>query len=303
MPAGIVNLEKFKTGDADFALKIAKLGYQDTPLFSMINKVVPSRKARSWEGHKWRYETVPEAADNKYGEASAPAPAQIADVGESLNHYQIFKNTYGISGSMEDKRNTEDEDELIHQGALALVGHRKAIEKALFSSEHPQGRTTANQNTGTMGGLFHWVVANNKVDANKKPLDLGLLRSMLKPAYFNGQTITHIFVSDVQKDKIDDLLESKIKTGLGAKVLETTSYTEIKNLAYSPNVKIVLTPYVAKDVVLGVSMPNVFLVYQRLTKKYDLARTQDMVTKEIITEATLRVNNPYAVAAIDNLAV
>ena len=43
-------------------------------------------------------------------------------------------------------------------------------------------------------------------------------------------------------------------------------------------------------------------MYGRLTKAYDLARTKDAVEKELITELTLRVNNPFGVTLLDNLS-
>lgn len=298
---GLLNIANFKGGEADLTKEIAKLGYDDTPLFNMIAKTIPSVKGQTFEGHSWRYEQSPEGDDtNKHLEYSAAATPEYVELGTSKNHYQIIKHSYGISGSMEDRTRTDGEEELARQGTLATIKHRKTIEKALFTNSAPVQRGDAV--AGTMGGLKHWCTAQNSVSTTGDELTMQLIKEVLKIGHFAGMRMTHAFMSDVQKDRLDALLDSKVMTGLGAKVLEGTNYMQITNLAYAPNLKIILTPYVADSEIVFASVPNLALVYQRLTKKYDLARTKDAIEKELISELTLRVNNPYAVGLLSGLA-
>jgi hypothetical protein len=305
---GLRFLSDFGAGEADLAKQISKLGYNDTPLFNAIQKAVTTTSAESWKGHSWRYETAPAGdASNAHIEGSVPAAATSADIGSSLNHYQIIKHTYGITGSMEGKVRSDGTNELANEGARAVINHRKTIEQMLFSTQTPvQGvkATTA----GVAGGLQNWMTVNNTIDAAvatvAQPLTIKLLRNLLKINFLQGQRITHIYVSDIQKDALDDILSAKnMVNTLGATVLEGTNYTLIKNMAYAPNVKVVMSPYVAAGEIIAVNHSDIALVYQRLTKVEELGRTKDAIEKELISELTLRVNNPYAVSKLKNLAI
>lgn len=304
---GISYLENFGAGDADLTRTISKLGYNDTPLFNAITKGIPSKSGESWKGHSWRYETAPDGDDNNaHVEGSGPSTANSADLGSSSNHYQIIKHTYGISGSMEGKTRTDGSNELANEGADAVIRHRKTIEKMLFSVAAPrQGDKDATVPVaGLSGGINHWCVAENTLPANGSPLSIKLLRNLLKIAYLQGQTITHIFMDDVQKDALDDILSDKNQVNiLGANVLEGTNYTTLSNMAYAPNVKIIMSPNVTAGEIISMNLKDVALVYQRLSKTYELARTADSMEKELISEVTLRVNNPFAVGKMTGLAV
>lgn len=299
---GLKFLSDFAAGEADLVKQISKLGYNDTPMFNAIKKGTPSVMAESWKGHMWRYETAPDGDDvNKNLEGSAPVAATSADMGSGINHYQIIKHTYGITGSMEGKTRTDGSNELANEGARAAIKHRKTIEKMLFGSQAPvQGvkGTTA----GVAGGFGHWCVAENTL-GTAGDLSMANLRELFKIGFLNGQTFTHLYVSDTQKDALDDLLSAKVMTGLGATVLEGTNYTQIKNMAYAPNIKVVMSPYVADGEVLAVNHNDVALSFQRLTKSYELARNKDAIEKELISELTLRVNNPFAIAKMSGLTV
>ncbi len=299
---GILNIENMAGGEADLVKKIAKVGFNQTPLFSMIQKAVPLKKSKPIMGHSWQYEVADDGDDNNaFQEGSNPAGAKSNVLGVSSNHYQIIKHTYGISGSAEDAQTTEGQSELKRQGALRTIVHRKTIEKALFKNQAPVQRDVSGSVVGKMGGLLHWASAEVTEDAGGNTLTMAKLRDMLKIGYKKGVPVTHIFCSDIQKDILDDLLDTRVRTGLGGNVLKFTNYTEIKNLSYAPNVKIILSPYISDTQIIGVNMPSLALVYQRLTKSYDLARTRDVFEKELISELTLRVNNPYAVSLLDNL--
>jgi hypothetical protein len=115
--------------------------------------------------------------------------------------------------------------------------------------------------------------------------------------------VCHIYVNDKVKDQLDDLFADTIRRTSGEKVMTFTNYTEVKNLAYSPSLKIVYSRFVPQGVIYGVNMPSIALVYHRLSKDYELARVKDAVEREIITETTLRVNNPYGVGKMTGITV
>lgn len=155
---GLILLQNLQAGRSDMAMKIAELGYHDTPLFNMIQKAVPEKSSKAGFGHEWFYEEGVDGDDeNKHAEGSVPATATHGVLGSGKNHYQIIKNTYGITGSMEDKVDIEGSDQLKKEGTRQAKKHRKTIEKALFGSSVPDGRTEANGQTGTMGGSLTLV--------------------------------------------------------------------------------------------------------------------------------------------------
>lgn len=296
---GLIFLKDLQAGRADLAANIAKLGYHDTPLFNMIQKAVPEKTAKGAFGHEWFYEDgVDGDASNAHLEGSAPATATHGTLGQSKNHYQIIKHTYGITGSMEGKSDIEGQEELIKEGTRKAKQHRKTIEIALLGAQAPVQRDTAV--IGKMGGLKHWCTVNNTVDIGGD-LTIQMLREMFKIGYYQSVSTTHIFVSDTQKDRLDDIFAEKNRGVFGQTILQDTNYTQLDNFAYAPKVKVILTPYINDDEIIGVNAGSLALVYQRLTKAYDLARTADTVQKELISELTLRVNNPYGVTRISGL--
>jgi len=302
---GLVFIEDIGGGQADLVKKIAKVGFTQTPLFSMISKAVPTYTSKPIMGHNWQYEVMDDGDDdNAHAEGSVPATATSNVLGTSMNHYQIIKDTYGVNGSVEHVKTTEGQAELVRQGGIKLVKQRKTIEKLLFKNQAPVKRVEKGTKVvGKAGSLLHWATVENTVDAASATLTMANLRNMLKIGWEKGVPVTHIFCSDIQKDIMDDLLDSKVRIGQGGNVIKYSNYTEIKNLSYAPNVKIILTPYLASNKILGVNLASLALVYSRLTKSYELARTKDAVEKELITELTLRVNNPYGVTLLDNLGV
>lgn len=295
---GIVFLKDLQAGQADLSTKIAELGYHDTPLFNMIQKGVQDKKGKAVFGHQWYYKQSRNGVDNAHLEGSAPADATHIDYGSSLNHYQIFKNTYGITGSMEGKTDIDGKDQLTEEGTEKAREHRKDIEKALFASTAPVQRGTAV--VGRMGGVKHWCTVSNTVDMGGD-LTVQMLREMFKFGFYHSVPTTHIFVSDAQKDRLDDLFFDKNRGTYGQTSLQDTNYTVLENFAYAPKVKVILTPYIDADEIIGINADSLALVYQRLTKSYELSRTDDSIKKELISELTLRVDNPYGVTRISGL--
>jgi hypothetical protein len=298
---GIIHLKDLNTGVSDLTNKISKFGYNDTPLFNLIQKGVPDKKGESWKGHEWKYEEVPDGDDdNAHLEGSGPADAQKTELGSSKNHYQIIKHSYGITGSMEGKEDLENKNILTKDGASASIRHRKTIEKMLFSDCPPVQRDVDIK--GKSAGLRHWCTVENTVDTTDF-LSMKLLRELTKIGFLNGINYSHIFVNTDQKDALDDILSDKQQTKTGLTVLEGTNYELIKNMAYSKNLRVIVTPELPQDEILAIDHKNLMLVYQRLTKSYELARTEDAIKKELISELTVRNNNPFSVARIKGLKV
>ncbi len=302
---GLILLKNQNSPHADLVNKMAKLGYNDTPLFNMIQKATPDKKGKAIDGHAWWYENEVDGDDtNNHAEGSVPANATHSTHGNSKNHYQIIKHTYGITGSMEDKQDIEGSDEFIAEGTRKAKQHRKTIEKMLFSVQDPIMRDASADPkvNGMSAGLKHWLTVNNTLDT-AGDLSIKLFRELFKFGFYHGMPTTHLFMNDAQKDRLDDLFADKMRGTYGQTTLKDTNYSTLENFSYAPKVKIILTPYVPQDEIIGVNASSLALVFQRLSKSYDIARTSDEVKKELISELTLRVNNPYGVSAITGLTV
>ncbi len=303
---GLIFLKDQHTPNIDMVNTMAKLGYNDTPLFNMIQKATTDKKTKAIDGHSWWYEDSVEGDDdNAHMEGSAPAGATFGTLGNSKNHYQIIKHTYGITGSMEDKQDIEGSDEFIKEGTRKVMQHRKTIEKLLFKDQAPVQRgvdADGNDVVGKAGGLKHWLTASNTLDS-AGDLSIKLFRELFKFGFYQGMPTTHIFMNDEQKDRLDDLFADKMRGTYGQTTLKDTNYSILENFSYAPKVKIILTPYVNQDEIIGINHSSLALVYQRLSKTSEIPTGDDKFEKQLISELTLRVNNPYGVVGMTGLTV
>lgn len=301
---GIILTTNMQGGEADLTNNIASLGRHDAPLFSMIPKAVPSTKAKTSFGHEWEYENPIEAGDTDgFEEGSAPAPATTEELGSSKNHYQIFKETYGESGSAEGSSRRDGKSNFANEGSRKAIKLRLTVEKGLFTSTTPVQRvnTVGAKVKGKLGGLPHYHTAQNSYDAVNEPLSIKLLREYFKLHWMMGVSLTEIHLSDVQKDVLDDIYETITRSKAGQVEYVAHNIMMLKNFVYAPNVKVIMGKYVADDEIVGTRMDSLALVHQRLAKTYDIARTEDAKKKEIITELTLRVNHPFATGKLHGL--
>lgn len=303
---GITLVSNFTGGEADLTNEIARVGKNDTPFFHAVQKAVPSLKAQTNLGHAWDYEEAPDGDDdNAQFEGSSASDATTEILGNSSNHYQIIEHVYGVSGSAEDRVRRDGNKELVRQGALKSIKHRKTIEKRLFSADAPVQRVgkegDAGAVAGKMAGIGHWCTVQNSVTLTAEAFAMKHLRDMLRLVWEQGMPVSHLFMNTFQKDALDDILDSKTRTGQGQRAYDANNIEMIKNLMYAPNVKVITSVHVPQDTIYGVNMQSLALVYQRLTKSYNLARTGDAINKQLISELTLRVNNPYAVCKLSGL--
>jgi hypothetical protein len=185
---GLLQLDNWSGNEADLSKKIAQVGKTDSPLFSAIPKGVPVKSADRFAGHSWKYETMPtgDGSLDGFEGGSAPEATKYYDYDTSMNHYQIFKDTYGIEGSMEDAQNIAGKQELARQKAMAYMNHRMTIEKALFKT----GQAPVKENKGTttpaqFGSLDHWCTVDNTHPMGGAITEAGL-REFMKIGGMNG---------------------------------------------------------------------------------------------------------------------
>lgn len=302
----ISNAEAFGK-NADLEKTITRIGWIETPFLSTIQSGAPvSRDVKAALGHRWLYDEVPTGdINNAHVEGGAPASAKYFVGGEMVNHYQIVKHLYGVTGSEKESTLVNGKTVLANQFELVTMDHKKSIEQILLSAQTPIQRvnTAGAEVAGKSGGLKSFATANNTIAAAGATLSWKLLREVLKLGFLQGGAYTHVMMNDTQKDALDDILFSKTQnTSFNASRLEN-NVTMIGSTAYGNNISIVLNPYLADDEIIAYRPKDIYKVNWRPMLTEELGRSKDAVEKELISEFTLRVCHPYAFAWLKGLAV
>ena len=301
----VTNAEAFGK-EADLETNIVKVGWTETPFLSTIGSAAPvSRAARAAAGHRWYYDEEPDGTlSNAHVEGSAPASLEYFVGAELVNHYQIIKNTYGVAGSEAESTMVNGKPVLTDQFEKTTMRHKKSLEMILVSNQAAVQRvnTVGSEVAGKAGGLKSFATANNTITESSTTLDWKLLRELLKIGFFQGGSYTHVMMNDIQKDVLDDIVFSKAQTTLNASRLES-NVTMIGATAYGNNIKIILNPFLADDEIIAYRPSDIYKVNKRAMHTKELARNEDAIKKEIISEMTLRVCHPYAFAWLKGLAI
>ena len=301
----VTNAEAFGK-DADLETNIVKVGWTETPFLSTIGSAAPqSRSGKAAAGHRWYYDEEPDGTlSNAHVEGSAPASLEYFVGAELVNHYQIVKNTYGVTGSEAESTMVNGKPVLTDQFEKATMRQKKSLEMILVSNQAAVQRvnTVGSEVAGKCGGLKSFSTVNNTITETGTTLGWKLIRELLKIGFFQGGAYTHIMMNDIQKDVLDDIVFSKAQTTLNASRLES-NVTMIGSTAYGNNLKIILNPFLADDEIIAYRPSDIFKVNLRAMHTKELGRDKDAIEKELISEMTLRVCHPYAFAWLKGLAV
>ena len=304
---GIVYLEDINTPDADIVKEMETVGKVDTPFYHLAKKAVPKDTAKPIDGHGWWYELRPKGTGkNKHIEGGTTTNKTNRNIGKSLNHYQIVKHEYGVTGSSKNKKDINGTNEFEALGTTTMEEHMLDIEIICLSDNEPVQRVNNDDESlsvpGEMAGIRHWLVLENTIQGGGAPLSKQLLRDMFKIGWREGVECKYAFMNDSQKDKLDNLDKDSNNGIYGKNDLRDNNYQTIKNFSYAKEpVKVIITPHLPQNMILGVNFDCVALVHERLTEIEKLGKIGDKDIKTIISELTMRVNNPYAVCAIEDL--
>ncbi|ALV24936.1 hypothetical protein CIG2463D_1368 [Campylobacter iguaniorum] len=291
---------------ADYESAILSVGRKDTPFLSSISQGAPiSRSGKVEGGHRWFYDSMPEGSDtNAHVEGGAMAALKTYTGEELTNHYQIVKETFGVSGTEEEATRLNNQTVLASQRQMATVNLTKSIEKILLGSTAPVKRvnTAGAQVAGKCGGLKSFATAENKIDAQGATLSWKLVREVLKLGYMKGGSQYKIIMMNAtQKDALDDILFSKANmNGLGTSRIDN-DVTVIGNTPYGSNINVLLSPYLADTEIIAYNPDDIYKVNWRAMRERQLNTSDDAVLYEILNEFTLRVCTPFAFAWIHNL--
>ncbi len=298
---GLISNEEAFGKDADLERDIKKVGWKQTPFLSSIGTAAPtSRAGKAALGHRWFYDEEPDGdLANAHFEGGDPADAEYFVGGELLNHYQIVKNSYGISGSEEDSTLINGKVVLVDQFEKTTTKHKKSLEMILLSDQaavQRVGKTTA----GKSGGLKSFSTGNNTIDALGATLTLQYIRDIMKIGFLNGLDYKKMQLGDVQMDVIDNIMESKIAVKEWGMQEIADGVTRIRTKYGTCD--LMLNPFLSDDEIIPYDPSLIKKVNWRAMHTKELGRTKDAVEKELISEFTLRVCHEYGFAWMKNLA-
>lgn len=291
--------------DIDLYNDIKEIGWLETPFMASLKDMAPSSRTNPSFGHKWMFMDVPDGSANAQLEGSPSVSVEKFTLGNATNHYQIFKNSFGVSGSEDAATGIDNKKELARQMDMSRIKHTKSIEMALLGADAPVARvnTTGSEVAGKLGGIKHFLTAGTDHGMANATLTWSHIRELLKIGFLKGIPYTHIMMNDTQKDALDDILFAKTTNMNMANSKIDNNVTIIGNTAYGNNIKVILNPFLADDEIIAYNPEYVNTVIWRPTKVKPVSKDIDGSVQEIITELTLRVEHEYAISRLKALAV
>lgn len=302
---GLVDTSVAFGKDADLERTIARIGWEKTPFSSTIKSVAPqTRSGNVASGRSWFYDVIPTGdINNRYVEGNKDFEFVNYQGGELKNHYQIAMNPFGVTGSASEGVDVSGRKDEAKQLELSSYAHKNSIEQILLSdlSAIQRDNTTGAKVAGRCAGIKSFAHANNTIAAGKDAISTKLIREALKLGHLNGVTYNYLMLSDVQMDKLDEMMESKVGLqSFGTKeIVDGLTYINTK---YG-RVALLMNPYLEDDEILPYASSQICKVNWRAMKKEDLGRVGDVKESYLVSEFTLQVNTPYAFSIIKGLAV
>ena len=286
---------------------IKNTGWEDAPFFSSIDTISFDNKDPQ-KGHSWFYRNRPDGSgENAYAEGSKRADVKSYLATKLSNELQIFKNSYGVTGSQKDVMSVEGKsDYLAKQSELAAIDNRLAIERALLLNEAPVAATNPGD-VRKLGGITHYLtvdVSAKDADGNDTPLDWNThVKAMLKAMWLNGCRANYIMTSAAQKDALDVILDTKKQYSRGD-TSYVDNFTMIADTGYAKNVKIIVNPFIDDGDMFFYDSRLIHAVLHRSKKGEDITdKTYDAETYQHLHELTLQIDDPYAIVRVKDLAV
>jgi len=281
---------------------IKDTGWEDSPFFSSIGSVSFSNKDPQ-AGHTWFYRKRPTGeASNAYAEGSVRADVKNYTSTKLQNELQIFKKTYGVTGSQKDVYSVEGKQNyLSKQSEMAAIDLRLSVEKALLTSGAPVAAATSTD-VRTLGGIYHYII--NEIDATNAALDWKAnVKAMFKMMWQNGCRADYLMCGPTQKDALDTILQDKKQyTGKDKSIID--NFSVIDDAGYAKNVKIITNPFMAETDMIAYDSSLCDAVLHRQIKSRDASdKGVDAEAYEHLFELSYQILDPYAMVRVKNLAV
>lgn len=281
--------KNFTNGESiSLSKEIALIGAESTPLTTLLMGGGKIEQATSTV-HSWREKTLDATADISVPEGSETEVFTKSARKELSNVMEIFKKATALSGTAQAMNNVQFTEEI----ADRLVELKMNMEAKLINGVFKDG--SASPFVRQMKGLIPFVETKNKLTfADTDPADdivKGLARTLWNNKLVGGKYIA--LVNADLKEKIDQVYESNSRY-----IQPTNTYGVVANtiLTNYGNVDLVLSQHVPSDKVVMFNDNYLKLAFLRQPTFEPLAKTGDNVKGHVLTEATLKVASPQAVA-------
>ena|SRR3990167_4043152 len=280
---------------------ITKVSWQLTPILTAAGK----DKAKAIL-HEWPTQALRDGASNNRAEGYSPtfAAADITVRVRRTNPVQILANPFSVSGTQEsiDKAGLGQSSEYDNQKDLKFKELAKDIDFEIIRS----ARVTRDGDAGTAGemdGLLAWASGDRNVIAAAAP------RTTLLTEDLYNQVAQAIYQAS------GEMADCCVVTGFQKRVITRWS-TPIRRLGdektYTNAVNqydgdwgtqiIKFDPHMAVGEVLLYPTKTVKVAYLRPVEHYELGRVADERRGYVLTECTLRVDNPNSIGRIQRLS-
>ncbi len=280
---------------------IKNTGWEDAPFYASIGSKSFGHKDPA-SGHTWFYRKRPDGeGGNAHAEGSKRAQVQSYTATKLQNELQIFKKSYGITGSQEGVLSVEGRaDSLATQAELSALDLRLSIERALLTNDAPV--SAGGSGIRKMGGMSHYIT--EEIDAGGAGLEWKThIKKALRIMWEHGCKANYIMTSADQKDRLDDILDSKKKYSK-ADTGYVDNFSMIEDAGYAKNVKIIASPFMADGDMIFYDSTLLDIVLHRAIKGRDVSDPGvDAKVYEHLFELTYQMLDPYAMIKVKGLAV
>ena len=279
---------------------IRKTGWEETPFFSSIRSDSFKNKDPK-EGHTWFYRKRPDGTGgNAHAEGSKRADVKNYAATKLQNELQIFKKTYGVTGSQKEVMTAEGkQNHLSIQSEMSAVDLGLSIERALITNTAPVS-AAADTDIRTLGGISHYIVHDIAVGGVDLSWKLHI-KEMLKMMWKNGCRANYIMAGPDQKDALDDILDLKKQYNENSQGIISNA-SIIKDASYAKNVKIVANPLLSDDTILFYDSRLLSIILHRQIKGRNCSDPNfDAEAYEHLMELTYQMDDPYALVRITGL--
>jgi len=273
----------------DLSKEISLIAPTDTPFATLLmqKKLVDTATSPIVS---WRTKQLDNTADITVSEGSKTDTFQASTRVELNNVCQIFKKATQISGTAIATNVEGIADLYASEVNDRLIELKVALEKALINSTKDDGSTSGIRK---MQGLLAWVPDVNKVNGT---LSIESFKSTIRKLWENGVTgdIYCMCNADI-KEEIDALFENQYRY-----IANNTDFGFVVRTIQTNygNVNLVLNRHMPVDKAIFFDANYLRLSYLRKPFSELLSKDGDYISGHVITEATLKVLNPLALAML-----
>ncbi|MED0676315.1 DUF5309 family protein [Aneurinibacillus thermoaerophilus] len=276
----------------DLSSEVTLVAPTDTPLTTLLMK--NGVEGANSKIITWREKTLDTTADVAVEEGSETTVFQNSTRAELNNVMMIHKKATSVSGTVQAINVDGVGNEFMSEIQDRMTELKVNIEKDAINSTYDDGSTTGIRR---QKGLIEWVPAGNIVSggSNVTPLNF---KDTVRKLWENGLGTNefYAFVNAGMKEDIDAIFESKV-------------YYTPQNSQYGFIVNKVITNFGTVNVILNRHMPvDKMLVFDPSYVKMAFLRkpffsmlsiTGDNIKGHVISESTIKVYSPKALAMLD----